>query len=66
MRKAALPTVFRQLVLEGRNQKEAARRCRCSKSLISVRVKVIQSRFGMSLERLQRKRHAWHLWLIES
>ncbi len=43
MRKEALPTVFRQLVLEGRNQKEAARRCRCAKSLISARVKVIES-----------------------
>jgi hypothetical protein len=51
--KAPLPVVFRLTVLEGRSQAWVARDCECVPALISRRVKVIESRFGMPLERLR-------------
>ena len=51
--KAPLSAVFRLVVLEGCSQKKAARLCGCVPALISRRVKVIESRFGMPIERLR-------------
>jgi hypothetical protein len=51
--KAALPAVFRLTVLEGHSQGKTARLCGCVPALISRRVKTIESRFGMSIERLR-------------
>jgi hypothetical protein len=52
-RKAAPALVFRLVVLEGLSQKQAAARCRCVKSLISARVQSLESRFGLTIERLR-------------
>jgi hypothetical protein len=52
-RKAPLAAVFRMTVLEGHSQAKAARLCGCVPALISRRVKTIESRFGMSIERLR-------------
>ena len=51
--KARLETVFRLAVLEGHSQRKTARLCRCVPPLISRRVKTIEARFGMSIERLR-------------
>jgi hypothetical protein len=51
--KAPLETVFRLTVLEGHSQAKAAGLCGCVPALISRRVKTIESRFGMSIERLR-------------
>jgi len=52
-RKAAPALVFRLVVLEGLNQKQAAARCKCVKSLITARVKSLENGFGMTIERLR-------------
>jgi hypothetical protein len=52
-RKAALSAVFRLTVLEGHSQGKTARLCGCVPALISRRVRTIESRFGMSIERLR-------------
>lgn len=53
--KAPLHRVFELMVLEGRSAVETARRCqpRCVPSLITARIKTLEERFGMSLERLR-------------
>jgi hypothetical protein len=51
--KAPLETVFRLTVLEGHSQGKTARLCGCVPSLVSRRVKSIESRFEMSIEQLR-------------
>jgi hypothetical protein len=51
--KAPLAAVFRLTVLDGHSQAETARLCGCVPALISRRVKTLESRFGMSIERLR-------------
>ncbi|OQC24193.1 MAG: hypothetical protein BWX68_02360 [Verrucomicrobia bacterium ADurb.Bin063] len=51
--KAPLETVFRLTVLEGHSQAKTARLCECAASLISRRVKTIESRCDMSIELLR-------------
>ncbi len=50
-RKAPLGTVFRLTV--GLSQRATARRCGCVAPLISRRVRTIEARLGMSVERLR-------------
>lgn len=53
IKKAPLETVFRHTVLKGHSQNKAAELCGCVPPLISRRVKTIESRFQMSIERLR-------------
>jgi hypothetical protein len=53
MRKAPLHTVFEYMVLHGLSGRQTARRCNCTPSLISARVKTLQARFGLSVRQLQ-------------
>lgn len=52
-RKAPLGRVFRLLVLEGLSQGEVARKCRCTPSLISLRVSAIERRMQRRLSELR-------------
>lgn len=52
-KKAPLDIVFRLLVLEGRTQEYAARACRCSEGLVSMRVAEIEKRMKKSIAELQ-------------
>jgi hypothetical protein len=52
-RKAPLGAVFRQLVLQGQTQQDAAAKLGCSPALISARVKQLEQRMGHPLERLR-------------
>ena len=52
-KKAPLDTVFRMLVVEGRTQEYAARACRCSEGLVSMRVAEIEKRMKKSIAELQ-------------
>jgi hypothetical protein len=51
--KAPPARVFRLTVLEGNSQAKTARLCGCVPALISRRVKMIESRFGMPIEQLR-------------
>jgi hypothetical protein len=51
--KAPLESVFRLLVLEGRSQAYAARACKCSKGLLSLRTTQIEKRMKKSIAELQ-------------
>lgn len=53
VKKAPLDAVFRHTVLEGHSQKKTARLCGCVPALISRRVKTIEDRFQMPIERLR-------------
>jgi len=52
-KKAPLDTVFRLLVVEGRTQEYAARVCKCSEGLVSMRVTEIEKRMKKSITELQ-------------
>jgi hypothetical protein len=52
-RKAPLSAVFRRVVLEGCSQVKAAGLFGCVPALISRRVKTIEARLGMSVDRLR-------------
>lgn len=51
--KAPLESVFRLLVLEGRSQAYAARACKCSKGLLSLRATEIEKRMKRTIPELQ-------------
>jgi hypothetical protein len=51
--KAPLLDVFNYLVLDGISKIQAATQCGCTPGLISLRVKELESRFGMPVEQLQ-------------
>jgi hypothetical protein len=51
--KASLARTFRLLVLEGQSQEQAARACGCAPSLVSRRVRMIESRMGMPIAQLR-------------
>jgi len=53
IRTAHLDEVFRLMVLDGLNQRTAAKKCKCSEATISARVATIEEKFGMSVEQLQ-------------
>lgn len=53
IKKAPLEKVFRLTVLDGHSQSKAAKSCDCVPSLISRRVRTIESRFQMSIEQLR-------------
>jgi len=53
VKKAPLLRVFNLLVLEGRSQEETARACGCAPSLISMRVKAIEAKMNLPIERLR-------------
>jgi len=52
-RKGHIEKIFRLMVLEGVNQRTAAGRCKCSEGTISMRVALIEQKFGMKIEQLQ-------------
>jgi hypothetical protein len=51
--KAPLFDVFKLLVMDGMTQKQAARECKCSPGLMSLRVKQLEKRFGMKVNTLR-------------
>ncbi len=52
-KKAPLFDVFMLLVMDGVTQKQAARKCRCTPGLMSLRVKQLEKRFGMKIQTLR-------------
>lgn len=53
LRKAPLHTVFDFLILGGLTGQQAAQRCNCAPSLITARIKTLEDRFKMTMERLR-------------